>query len=212
MYKLSQTLREKVTLFGTDLVSGPSEFRMQIRSPDRNASVVALSLTSASNTANGSGIDIKSEQVIAPVAVSTFGASGSVEATNAGFQVQVTTVSELDSETGDPKSLVDITENVAKTGDIARLTGSTSNDGDYRVESVTSEDAVVLRPAPTVEAAAGTIEILRQGRFEVVITAEDSDTFDFDAAEYDLEWIESPGAQPIRILQGKVILDRNATK
>lgn len=209
VFRLSQTLREQVTLFGSDLSS--STFRMQIREPNRAGDPAVVSLESGTTTALGSTISITAEEVIAPIAITKFEGAGKVEAVGAEFQQDITTISSLD-ENGDPVGLVTTTENVVKIADLARISGSISNDGDYRVGAIDTPDIVELRPNPTNEAAAGTLTILRQGRFEVYITAEESASWDFDQGEYDLEWIETPGAQPIRLLQGFIALDKETTR
>lgn len=198
--------------FGVDLTN--AEIRMQIRTPDRDADPPVLSLVSGASTGDGSTITLISESVIAPTAITDFGADGNVEATGAGFEETVTKVSAFDPDTGDPTQLVDEIEKVAKIADLARIAGSTSNDGDFRVSSVVDEDNVVLNPEPTVEAAAGTIEILRRGRFEILITAAESDAFDFDRGEYDIEIVEdtTTPTEPIRLVQGRVRLDKQATR
>lgn len=206
-------LRDAVTRFGSDLISGPSEIRMQIRIPDRTAADPPLfDVVSGTPTALGSSIDVSAEEVIAATAITDFQSDGVVEATGAGFQQSVLIVGELDPNTGNPTSLTTITEDVAIIADKAVISGSTSNDGDYRVEEVQDADTLKLSPAPTVEPAAGTIRIDRQGRFALTITAEESDTWDFAAGEYDIEWVSSPGEQPVRLVQGKVKLDKQATR
>jgi hypothetical protein len=198
--------------FGVDLSS--AELRMQIRTPNRDEpDPPLLSLVSGTSTVNGSTITILSTSVVGATAITDFGADGNVEATGAGFQETVTRVSGFD-DNGNPTGLVDVVEDVAIPADLVTISGSTSNDGSYRIGSVVDPDNLVLSPEPTVEVAAGTIAVDRFGRFEVLITAEESDLWDFSSAEYDLEIVEDTTipTQPVRLVQGKVRLDKQTTR
>lgn len=213
VFRMEQVLRDAVTLLGTDLTVAGAEIRMQIRNPDAKSDTIVISLTQTP-TANGSVITITPEEEIPATAITTFAAAGVTTVTGAGFVVSTVVVTELDDDTGDPVDLTTTDIAVAKIGDLAVVAGSTSNDGNYRLWRVTDADTVTLLPAPTVEAAAGTLQVLRQGRFEVVITAEDSNAaiFDFEVASYDIEWVSATGEQPIRILEGTVTVSHNTTR
>jgi len=210
VYRLNETIREAVTKFGADLIGSSAEVRMMIRTPDRTAATAVLSLTQVPTTA-GSVLSFTAEEQVAAISVTTFGAAGAITATGAGFTETVLVATGL-NDNGDPIALEYIELPVVQIGDIARVTGSTTNDGDYRVASLVDTDNITVLPVPAVEAAAGTVEILRQGRFELLITAAESDAFAFDAGEFDIEYVSTPGAQPLRLLQGSVTIDGQNTR
>lgn len=187
--------------------------RMQIRSPDRSAAAPVISLTETPN-ANGSVIEALSEVIIAPVSATGFtaataAANAQISATGAGFTVSAAKVT-YDDE-GNPTSASLITSSVARVGDILRVAGSTSNDGDYVISSIVDGDAVRVLGSITTEAAVGTVSLIRAGLIRVTLDTVDTAAFDFDTAEYDIE-IEDASGVVTRILQGTVQLDKEVTR
>lgn len=101
-------------------------------------------------------------------------------------------------------------------GDLVTIAGSTSNDGARRVVTVTSETTLVLDGADfTAEAAAGTVTVTNESRFQLVIVGGDgaaSDLLDFegDEAVYDLYTLIA--GLLTRVMEGKVKLSRTVTR
>lgn len=185
------------------------EIRMQIRSPDRSGAVV-LDLSETPN-ANGSVIEALTDVLIAPVAVTTFGASNTLAATGAGFVASTPRVT-YDSS-GNPTVAALISTPVARVGDIARIAGSTSNDGDYVIASVVDADTITTLETLTVEAAAGTVSLIRKGLLRVYVNNADSTLLDFETAEYDIEAEDQSFPHYVhRVLQGGVKLDKETTR
>lgn len=194
---------------GFDLLSAPYTIRMQIREPDRNGTII-LDLTETPN-ANGSLIELEPDLILGPDAITTFVAGNVLIATGAGFVLQLADV-QYDDE-GVPQTPTLITSAVARLGDIVRIAGSTSNDGDKTLKTLTDADTLEALEALAVEAALGTVSIIRQGLIKITITNADTVLFDFDTAEFDIE-IVSADVTPIvtRIIQGPVTLDGETTK
>lgn len=187
--------------------------RMDIRAPDRTAATAVISLTETPN-ANGSVIEALTEVIIAPTATTNFTAEtattdATISATGIGFQATAPTVTYNDS--GVPTSASLVTSNVAKIGDILRVAGSTSNDGDYTISGITDADTVSVLESVTTEAAAGTVSLIRYGLIRVTLDSLDTEAFTFDDAEYDIEIVDGSGIVT-RIIQGKVKLDKEATR
>ena len=187
--------------------------RMQIRTPDRTATATVISLTETPN-ANGSVIEALTDVIISPVTTTTFTAetatvNASIAATGAGFTVALAKVAYDDDGNSTSASL--LTDAVARIGDIARVAGSTSNDGDYVISSVVDADTVRVLGSITTEAAVGTVSLIRQGLIRVTLDSADTEAFDFDTAEYDIEIVDGAGIVT-RILQGTVQLDKEVTR
>jgi hypothetical protein len=209
LFDLSMELRDPGSLFGTDL--SDSTFRMQIRVPDRTGDPEVLSLVSGASTSEGSTINIFLDPIIGPVDVVKFHGNGRIEVDGDVFQETTFVIPSLDAN-GDPTGIEEVTRDIPEIGVLVRIQGSTSNDGDCRLLRVLSADEIQVCTRVKNEQAQGTVSVFHEGRFQIYITAEESEAWDFEVGEYDLEWLQTSEAEPIRLLQGYVKVDREVTR
>lgn len=126
---------------------------------------VTLELNTDTGIVSGTGVEFVSEQIVAPVAITTF-AANQIGATGIGVGVVA--------------------------GNYIDIVGSTSNDGRVRVTNVVDDDTVDTFETLVVEAAAGTAEAKRLGEVSLRIDDDDvktllgCDSFIVDVWDYDL--------------------------
>ena len=146
-----------------------------------------LSLTETPNT-NGSVVRALATEIIAAIAITAFDdANGQVQATGAGFQAIVPSVT-YDDDTGEAIAAAETLQDVVEIGDRAIIAGSVSNDRTTYVSSVVDADTVGLTTGPVAESpAAGTITIERYGWLELIIDQVDVDAMlDAGATAYSI--------------------------
>jgi len=200
--------------FGIDITS--AQIRKQIRTPTRESQTIVISLQEGA-TPTTSGFEVVDPVVVSPIAISEFGAENTV-VVNGGPFIRLVKRTTEDAD-GNITAIEIVSENVVEIGDLAIISGSTFNDApDWRISAVidanTIEICKVSKSVTPESPATGTIQIERHGRFIERIVATDSESFDFEQGEYDIEILIDPSKpeEKKRIVQGSVRLDLETTK